>query len=164
MGRTPTYLANNIFRLDAGSKLTEDKEYGINGFMNTLTLIKSRSARAGQTIDFVFNPEIGYDNALTTYHFLKKEGLVGGAGRSFYITEIPDVKFSQKDFKKKFEENKEFRLEVIKLARKQMKKFINTSSISTDRSEDPEAHDDIDIEKSDNDVAVELQKEMKKKK
>lgn len=138
MGRTPVYLANNIFRLDPGSKLTEDKEFGINGFMNKITLIKSRSARAGQEVEFVFNPEIGYDNVLTNYYYMKKEGLVSGAGRSFYFNFEPNVKFSQKEFKNKYLSNDEFRKSVIKETRMSMRKFINTTGITTDKSEDPE--------------------------
>ena len=65
------YLANNIFRVDTASKLTSDKEYGIDGFMTKITIIKSRSNRAGQEIDLVYNQNRGFDNIYSNFTLLK---------------------------------------------------------------------------------------------
>lgn len=75
--------------------------------MNTITIVKSRSNRAGQTLDVVYDQNKGYNNLMSNYIFLKSQKLTGGAGRSFYLTEAPDVKFAQKDFAKKLRESKE---------------------------------------------------------
>ena len=117
-----------------------------------MTLVKSRSNRAGQTIDYVFNQEEGFDNVLTNYVYMKKEGRVGGAGRSFYLDFAPDVKFSQKDFKKKYEENKEFRKQFILETRKSLRQFVNTTSTSNDKSQDPDVNEDVDLDTSNIDV------------
>ena len=100
-GNTPLYLANNIFRVDTASKLTSDKEYGIDGFMTKITIIKSRSNRAGQEIDLVYNQNRGFDNIYSNFTLLKQEKRIGGAGRSFYIQGCDNVKFAQKTFKEK---------------------------------------------------------------
>ena len=100
-GNTPLYLANNIFRVDTASKLTSDKEYGIDGFMTKVTIIKSRSNRAGQEIDLVYNQNRGFDNIYSNFTLLKQEKRIGGAGRSFYIQGCDGVKFAQKTFKEK---------------------------------------------------------------
>ena len=113
--------------------------------MNKITLIKSRSARAGQELEFVFNPEIGFDNILTNYVYMKKEGLIGGAGRSFYITTKPDIKFSQKELKSKLESIPELRKEFNSVAKRSMLQFINTTAISTDKSEDPDPTEGEDV-------------------
>ena len=101
MGNTPLYLANNIFRVDTASKLTSDKEYGIDGFMTKITIIKSRSNRAGQEIDLVYNQNRGFDNIYSNLTLMKQEKKIGGAGRSFFIQGCDSVKFAQKNFKEK---------------------------------------------------------------
>jgi RecA/RadA recombinase len=123
-GNKPIYLANNIFKVDPGSKLTEDKEYGIQGFVNTITIVKSRSNRAGQTMDVIYDQNRGYDNIYSNYHFLKSEKLIGGAGRSFYVQGAEDVKFSQKDFKTKLKASKELRKAFLKAVGGALKQFI----------------------------------------
>lgn len=123
-GNKPIYLANNIFKVDAGSKLTEDKEYGINGFVNILTIIKSRSNRAGQTMELIYDQNRGYVNLLSNWHFLKGEKEVGGAGQGFYLPEHPEVKFSQKNLMEKFKKNKAFRIAFKKKVAGLLKQFI----------------------------------------
>lgn len=123
-GNKPIYLANNIFKVDPGSKLTDDKEYGINGFVNQITIIKSRSNRAGQTMDVIYDQNRGYDNVYTNFHFLKSEKLVNGAGRSFHVEGAPDVKFSQKEFRTKLKASKELRRAFLKLVGQALRQFI----------------------------------------
>lgn len=123
MGNKPIYLANNIIKVDAGSKLTEDKELGITGFMNTFTIIKSRSNRAGQTLDVVYDQNRGYDNIYTNYCFLKSEKLTSGAGRSFALQGC-DVKFSQKEFKKKLLGSAELQQTYKTLLASSLRQFI----------------------------------------
>lgn len=122
-GNTPLYLANTLLRLDPGSKLTDDKEFGINGFKNTLTIIKSRSNRAGQTMDLIFDQVRGVDNILSLYQLLKDEKLVN-TGSFCSLKSCPDVKFRQKDFKKKLQESKELRLAFLKDCDEILNSFI----------------------------------------
>lgn len=108
-GNTIIYLANNIIRIDDITKLKDDEGLGINGAMAEITLIKSRSNRAGQKCILVMDYEKGFDNDLSLYAMLKSEKLINGAGAYLYIGDRSDLKFSQKNFKQKLIESDEFR-------------------------------------------------------
>ena len=106
-GVTPFYVANNIFRLDDNTKLSEDKDLGISGNHVLITMIKSRTNRAGSATDMIFNQDIGFDAILSLYIMLKDKGLVKGAGAYLYFDGHPEVKFSQRNFKSKLFESPE---------------------------------------------------------
>ena len=59
---------------------------------------------------------------------------VKGAGRSFYLENCPDIKFSQKDFKKKYKESPELRAAFEELVQEVLVDFIPR----------PDMDDDID--------------------
>lgn len=100
-GKAAIYLANNMFRLDEKSTLKADEGYGVDGTVVDVTIVKSRTNTNKKSVPLIFNKTDGaFDNVLSMYHLLKSEGLVGGAGRSMYLNNAPDIKFSQKDFKK----------------------------------------------------------------
>ncbi len=99
-GRTPGYLSNNIFRMDDHSKLVEGKEFDIDGTLVTLGLVKSRSNKAGQSVDLVFNQEKGFDYDLSLLLLLKNEKRLKGAGAHLKI-EGCDISFAQRQFKDK---------------------------------------------------------------
>lgn len=111
-GVTPFYVANNVFRLDDSNKLTEDKEFGINGCHVTVTLVKSRTNIAGSTATLIFNQQTGFDPDLSLYMMLKERGRINGAGAYLYIGDRSDKKFSQKTFKSKLREDPEL-LEIF---------------------------------------------------
>lgn len=120
-GNAIIYLANNIIRVDDVSKLKESEGLGIAGSTVEITLVKSRTNRAGQTCRLVFDYDNGFDNELSLLMLLKEERKIGGAGAYFYIEGHSDLKFSQKTFKQKLAESEEFRnvfvstaLEVLK--------------------------------------------------
>lgn len=125
MGNTPLYLANNIFKFEAGDKLKDSELFGINGFVVKITLIKSRSNRAGQEGMFVYNQVTGYDNTLTNLLYLKNNKMLGGAGVGLYLNDVPDIKFRLSNFKEKFNDNKEFRIACKKVIVKQYRNLIN---------------------------------------
>ena len=109
-GVTPLYLANMVFRLDDGDKLTSDKEFGIEGCYVTVSNVKSRAATSGMSsaVDLIFNYSIGFDPELSLYVMLKKAGRINGAGAYLYIGDRSDMKFSQKQFKSKLIDDPEF--------------------------------------------------------
>jgi hypothetical protein len=139
-GNKPIYTANNIFKVDPGSKLSDDKDYGINGFLNKITILKSRSNRAGQELEVVYDQNNGYDNIYTNFHFLKSEKLLGGAGRGFFLEGANDIKFAQKDFRNKLKASKELRKAFLKLVGGALKQFIYipTAEEMDGGAEDPE--------------------------
>lgn len=101
-GFTSLYMSDTLLRVTGGAKLEREKEFGIKGSRNKIQVIKSRSNEAGKDFETIFNQSTGFSDALTIYDFLKKNKLVGGAGRSFHLSNLPDRKFAQKDFENLF--------------------------------------------------------------
>ena len=107
-GKTAIYLANNMFRVDDSITLKADKDYGIDGSVITLTLIKSRTNASKRAVPLIFNKTEGrFDEALSLFHLLKNEGRFKGAGAYQYLDDAPDAKFSQKTFKSVLESSPE---------------------------------------------------------
>ena len=99
-GRAAIYLANNMFRVDDSKSLKADSDYGIDGSIVEMTLVKSRTNTTKKKIYLIFDKTVGkFDNELSLYHLLKTEGKVEGAGQRSYFANCPDVTFSPKTFK-----------------------------------------------------------------
>jgi len=109
------YLSDTLLKVTGGPKLEKEKEYGIKGSRNDIQIIKSRSNEAGKTFKSIFNFSQGFSNALTIYEFLKANKLITGAGRSFKLSNLPDVKFSQKQFEELFETSEDVQQAVYEL-------------------------------------------------
>jgi len=127
MGNTPLYLANIIWKLEAGDKLKKGELFDINGFTVKVTVIKSRANRAGQVGEFVYDQVRGYDNYLSDLLYFKDNKMLSGAGIGLYFAEEGDVptKFKLGNFKEKLKENKEFRVFFKKFVRSNFSEFIN---------------------------------------
>lgn len=95
-GNTIIYLANNIIRFDDVTKLKAAESFGIDGSLVDLTLVKSRTNKAGQSCTLVFNQSTGFDQDLSLFLLLKQNNRINGAGAYFYIGEHSEIKFSQK--------------------------------------------------------------------
>lgn len=107
-GKAALYIANNMFRLDDKGNLKESEGYGIDGTIIDVSLVKSRTNRTKKAVPLVFNKSEGhFDQILSMFHFLKTEGKISGAGARLYFDELPDVKFSQKQFKETLYQNQE---------------------------------------------------------
>lgn len=108
-GVTPLYVSNNVFRLDDGTKLTSDKEFGIDGCYVTVSMVKSRTSSSGASsaVDLIFDYNTGFDPDLSLFCMLKNAGRINGAGAYLYIGQRNDYKFSQKQFKQKLVEEPE---------------------------------------------------------
>lgn len=106
-GKTIPYLANNVIRFDASSKLKADDGFNIDGNIISISFNKSRTNKAGQSINLVFDQERGFDYDLSLFLLLKENKRLKGAGAYLYLEELPNVKFAQKQFKQKLAENVE---------------------------------------------------------
>jgi hypothetical protein len=137
-GAVPLYLANNIFKLEEGDKLKQEELYGINGFTIKLTMIKSRSNRAGQEGWFVYDQVHGIDNALSNLLYIKNNKILEGAGIGLHLPDS-DVKFRLSTFKQKIKENKDLRIAFKKLIISNYRKLVNKNEDEeTDSSEKEE--------------------------
>lgn len=125
-GSSCIYLANTLLKLQASSKLDPDKDFGIKGFKTFGELLKSRSNAAGIKFEMVFDQANGYDNILTTFNMLKGLGYLKGNGRAYYFDVLPDVKFTQKNFREQYLANADLQEAVDELARVEMEKFLST--------------------------------------
>lgn len=125
-GRAAIYLANNLFRLDEKGKLKDTEGFGISGTIVDVTLIKSRTNATKRSVPLIFDKTNGsFDNILSIYQYLKAEGYIGGAGRSMYLENCPDIKFSQKEFKNKLMESTELQKAFAEISKEAMDKLLS---------------------------------------
>lgn len=104
-GRTPVYLANLLIRLEDNTKLKDTEGFGIKGSIVELILLKSRSSASGNSINLIFDLDKGFDKDLSMFQFLKERNYIKGAGAYLYFDGHDDIKFAQKNFKTKLQEN-----------------------------------------------------------
>lgn len=123
-GKAPIYLSNYLFKLVTSKKLTPDKEFGVKGFEVNLELIKSRSAAAGLSVTLLFDQDRGFNNVLSNFLFLKDQKLLKGGGKGYYFDFAPDVKFSQRTFQQKYEENPEFAAAFDEAVKEELYKIV----------------------------------------
>lgn len=124
-GKTALYIANNIFRLDDKGTLKEGEGYGIAGTVVDVSLVKSRTNQNKTSVPLVFNKTEGcFDPILSLFHYLKVNGAISGAGK-MYFDELPDVKFSQKEFKNVLAENTDLQLVFARKGREYLDKLLS---------------------------------------
>jgi hypothetical protein len=129
-GKAVSYLTNTLTKLETGSKIEPDKEFGIKGFYLSGILVKSRSTEAGVSFKMVFEQKKGINNLLTNFVNLKDLGRITGAGRSFKLDTCPDVKFSLKEFQDKYYESKELRKAFDAAVREEYSKFLPEAGVA----------------------------------
>jgi RecA/RadA recombinase len=128
-GNAPQYLTNTLIKVTASSKLDEEKTYKIKGFEAKVELVKSRTAPAGRSITMVFNQAEGFDSELSLLEFVKSNGLLKGAGVSYFLEGLESVKFKLSDFKQKLSESKELRKHFDDLTSTLLKDSLKQSSL-----------------------------------
>lgn len=142
-GKAVHYLTNTLVKLEITGKLFADKEYGIDGYIVTGILIKSRSNASGIPFEMVFIQETGYDNFWTNYHNLKKNKYIEGAGVSFKLKSCPDIKFSQKVAKEKYDSIPEFKKAFDEAVKEMYTKMsLDFSKLNTEGQYIPVAGED----------------------
>lgn len=125
-GKAVTYLANNIIRFD-DSKLKEES-FGFSGSTVDVSLAKSRTNKAGKSTTLIFNQELGFDPLFSLAAMLKEEKELVSRGAYMSLKILPEVKFMQKDFKKTYFENEEFRAAFVATSKKVLQALLNQST------------------------------------
>ena len=125
-----------MFRADDSNTLKKDKDYGIDGSVVNITLVKSRTNATKRSIPLIFNKTEGrFDEILSLFHLIKSEGLFKGAGAYLYLDDCPDIKFSARTFKEVLENSPELQEAFAKVAYSLLREFLSdTRSISEDNS------------------------------
>ena len=127
-GRTALYIANNMFRLDDKGTLKESEGFGINGTIVDITIVKSRSNQNKTSVPLIFNKTEGcFDQQLSLFYFLKTRGAVSGAGK-MYFDELPEVKFSQKEFKNVLAESPDLQLVFARKCREYLDPLLSDTA------------------------------------
>lgn len=125
-GRAALYLANNMMRVDDTNTLKADKDYGIDGSIVSLTLIKSRTNATKRSIPLIFNKSEGrFDQILSLFHLVKTEGKFSGAGAYLYLDECPDIKFGQRNFKTILEDSPELQQAFAKVCYDILREYLS---------------------------------------
>lgn len=109
LGEAPIYYANNIFRFISSTKYKKDKD-GFDGFLVKIELIKSRTNKAGQVAEMVYDQSRGFDNARTLLHFAESMKQVTGRNPYRHFLNHSDVKFNALKFSKQYNESKDLRM------------------------------------------------------
>ena len=165
-GKDAIFLSDLTLRIDQGAKLTPDKEFGIKGFIQKITLVKSRNNAAGIDVELIFDQFHGINNVLTNYLLLKQYNQIGGAGRGFFLKALPDVKFTQSDIESLYESNSNFTkvfdreahkiYEQIILEMSNTKESVNSEDTENDEPDDDENEDSEEEEMTKEDLIHEV--------
>ena len=136
-GRAAIYLANNMLRVDDTNTLKPDKDYGIDGSIISMTLVKSRTNATKKSIPLIFNKTEGrFDEILSLFHLLKTEGVFSGAGAYQYLDDAPDAKFSQRNFKDVLSKSPELQKAFAKACYKILSTYLSEiKAVEADVSE-----------------------------
>lgn len=113
-GNAPLYLAHNVFEFISSTKFKMEDD-GFDGFMVKVNMLKSRSNKAGQSVNLIYNQVYGFDPILTLYQFADDHNLLDGRNPYKYFKINKDVKFDSRKFRTAFNENETVR-EVLKEA------------------------------------------------
>lgn len=133
-GKAAIYLANNMFRADDSNTLKRDKDYGIDGSIVNITLIKSRTNATKRSVPMIFNKTDGcFDDILSLFHLLKTEGRFKGAGAYLYLDDCPDVKFGMRNFKQVLEEHEDLQKAFAKECFILLSTFLSNTQTSTEK-------------------------------
>lgn len=98
-GNTPIYLANTFLKFSDHGKFKEGEGFQVPGNLVDITLVKSRTNRAGRKCTLVFNQNVGFDKELSMLILLKESKKLNGAGAYLYVGDHTEYKFAQKNFK-----------------------------------------------------------------
>lgn len=134
-GKTMLYLANNMFRLDDGRKLSADKELGVDGFIVDISCVKSRTNKGGKSVPLVFTSARGFDPILSMFMYLKGEGYITGASTSWHIEGYDNIKFTQRGFYDKLQENAELQAAFAEVSYKALQPLLSERHLDDDKVE-----------------------------
>lgn len=131
-GTSFVYLSNLLIRLTGRQKLDPEStsnaqnKYNVKGFLNELEIIKSRTAPAGVKFEVIYDQTDGFLNSLTDVQSLIDAGII--TGRGSYQVEGYDKKFRLKEVKELYNNDKEFRDIIDKLANEYYQSLVTKSS------------------------------------
>jgi hypothetical protein len=149
LGNAPQYLTNTLIKITSSSKLDEEKTYRVKGFEAKVELVKSRTAPAGRAITMIYNQSEGFDGDLSLLEYIKANGMLKGAGVSYFLEGLESNKFRLGDFKNKLREDKQLADHFYSLGRatlaaslKESSRFGGTEVVVEEIQEEPVVGDE----------------------
>ena len=130
-GRTVTFLANNIVRLDNAGKLKPEEGYHVKGQLVEAAFVKSRSTGEKAPTRMVFDFANGFDPWLSLLETMKYNKLLYGGGASLAVDPEKNYKFTLGNFKEKVMTNPEFKAAFMQQVVPYLKSTVMTAK-STD--------------------------------
>lgn len=131
-GRSATYVANNIIRLDGKTKLKADEGYKIEGSVVEISLVKSRSSGKKLGTRLIYDFANGFDPWLSMLEDLKANKLLFGGGASLSFDMDKVHKFSYGNFREKVVSDAEFRAAFMKVVLERLKKIPQPVQLAED--------------------------------
>ena len=126
-GKAALYVTDTLFKITTGTKLEEDKLWGIKGFEAKIEICKSRHAPAGRSIDMIYDQLNGFRNDLSMLNYIKANNGLKGNGMAYYIDGYDQYKFKLSNFQEKFNTIPEFRELITNTARQYLRASIKES-------------------------------------
>lgn len=125
------YMCQNFFRISMlKSNAYTKEEVGFDGFKASIQIAKTKTNFIGSTIDVAFNKDIGFDPVFSLYEFASSIGLIQGRNPYLYIQGLDTMKFSRKDFRRKFVEEKEFRDNMMAILKPHLENLLGTKEVT----------------------------------
>lgn len=105
-GVAPIYYAHNILKIVTTGKLLKE-DVGFDGFSARFEFIKSRTNKAGQFVNMIYDQMLGYDSTLSLLSYCESKGLVEGRNPYRRFIGFEDVKFDSRKFREEVASRKE---------------------------------------------------------
>lgn len=124
-GQVAQYYSQTYFRI----KMYKSDPYivsdhGFDGYRCELELSKSKTNSIGTNIPLAFNNAKGFDQIYSLFEFAKSCGLVQGRNPHLFFETMEEMKFSRKDFRKKFIAEDIFRVRFMEVLRPMLEMLL----------------------------------------
>lgn len=118
------YYANTLVKFISAGKYNME-ENGFDGFLIRAEFLKSRTNKAGQSCNMVYNQATGFDPVLTLSQYADDLGLVEGRNPYRYFKGYEDAKFDFRKFRKDFNANEDVRTALIGSVTPHLEKMLS---------------------------------------
>lgn len=100
---------------------------GFDGFLVRAELLKSRSNKAGQFCNLVYNQVNGFDPILSVYQFATDNNLVDGRNPYKYFKSNKDIKFDSRKLREEMDKNPELQNVMIETTKPLFEKLLSST-------------------------------------
>lgn len=124
-GVAPIYYANTLIKFVSSNKFKAEDD-GFDGFLVRAILIKSRTNRANQSCNLVYNQMYGFDPIMTLFQFAIDNNMIDGRNPYKYFKFNKDVKFDSRKFREEFNNNDEVKNTLLEAVMPELEKMLST--------------------------------------